>query len=308
METNLTLAIIGCGNMGSAILSGILDADATTTTTTNTTSKESPFSRIIACTGTQASAEKLRKRYAGHASSIVLDFRSGDNCAAAAQSDVVMLGCKPYLIDAVLAAEGVADAMVGKLVVSLIAGKTVRVLSECIAKHASEEAGAVEGKAGEKGTIVARAMPNVAASVRESMTVVELEDTCPPRYVRLINWMFSQIGRVKVLGADTFDCGTMLMASAASVSVAVDGLLDGCVAEGMRRADASEIVSQCLLGLAKLLQDGEHPAALRESMASPRGCTIQGLLTLEKAGVRSAFAESVINGTRHLQELQRKQE
>ncbi|KAL2799176.1 hypothetical protein BJX66DRAFT_276633 [Aspergillus keveii] len=293
MESDLTLAIIGCGNMGSSILSGILDA----TSTTN--NKRSPFTRTVACTKSQASADKLASRYARHSSQIQLDFVAGDNVTAAAQADVVILGCKPYLVDAVLAEKGLCEALAGKLVVSIIAGKTIDVLVEGIAKNQS-------GSTTEFTTMVARAIPNVAASVRESMTIIELPDAASQSQVKIVEWMFSQIGMVKVIGGELFDCGSMLMASLATVSVAVDGILDGCVAEGMRRADASEMTAQCLLGLAKMLKDGHHPAVLRESISSPRGCTIQGLLAVERAGVRSAFADSIIAGTGHLKRLQEK--
>jgi pyrroline-5-carboxylate reductase len=138
------------------------------------------------------------------------------------------------------------------------------------------------------------------------MTIVELPQDCPSSFTKVIGWIFSQIGQVKVLDADLFDAGTMLMASVASVSVAFDGLLDECVANGLQRADASEMASQCLLGLSLLLKSGMHPTILRENISSPRGCTTQGLLTVEKAAVRCAFAESIINGTKHLQDLQKK--
>ncbi|KAL5000652.1 hypothetical protein BDV10DRAFT_31292 [Aspergillus recurvatus] len=290
-NSGLTLTFIGCGNMGSAILSGILDASATIA---------SPFSRIIACTKTQSSADRLSTRYKNHASPLKLDFLASQNTAAAKQADVIILGCKPYLVDAVLAEEGLADALAGKLVISIIAGKTIDVLSEGISK-AQAESNSVPSKE----AVVVRAIPNVAASVRESMTVIELPAPSPSDDQKdLITWVFSQIGQTRFLGSDLFDCGTMLMASIATVSVAVDGILDGCVAEGMKRAEASEMTAQCLLGLARLLKEGHHPAVLRESISSPRGCTIQGLLAVERGGVRSAFAESVIGGTGHLKRLQ----
>lgn len=283
--------------MGSAILSGILDA---TTPVDTSSSKKSPFSRIIACTKSQGSADKLKAKYSGHPSAVQLDFYASDNAGAASQADVVMLGCKPYLVDAVLSEEGLCDALAGKLIVSVIAGKTIDVLSAAIATNQTQSAQSTSP------AVVARAIPNVAAAVRESMTVVELPGSASKEQVSVIEWMFSQIGMVKVIGGELFDLGSMLMASLATVSVAVDGILDGCVAEGMRRADASEMTAQCLLGLAQMLKDGHHPAVLRESISSPKGCTIQGLLAVEKAGVRSAYADSIINGTEHLKKLQEK--
>jgi pyrroline-5-carboxylate reductase len=277
--------------MGSAILSGILDASKAIS---------SPFSRILACTKTQSSAEKLDTRFRDHGSPLTVGFFAGENTAAAEEADVIILGCKPYLVDAVLAEEGLADALAGKLVISIIAGKTIDVLSEGISQNQTEYKNFPSEKA-----VIVRAIPNVAASVRESMTVIELPTPSPSNDQKdLIIWIFSQIGQTSFLSSDLFDCGTMLMASIATVSVAVDGILDGCVAEGIKRADASEMTAQCLLGLARLLREGHHPAVLRESISSPRGCTIQGLLAVERGGVRSAFAESVIAGTRHLKRLQ----
>ncbi|KAL4798764.1 hypothetical protein BDV19DRAFT_385849 [Aspergillus venezuelensis] len=289
MASDLTLAILGCGNMGSAILAGILDA-----TSTPEGFNASPISRIIACTKSRSSAEKLKSRYAESKSKIQLEFRADANAKSAQEANVIMLGCKPYLVDAVLAEEGLSDALAGKLVVSVIAGKTIHVLAERIASSQYTQS----------APTVVRAIPNVAASVRESMTIVELPQTASEDDKNIVSWMLSQIGTVKTLNGELFDCGSTLMASLATLSVAVDGILDGCVVEGMKRAEASEMTAQCLLGLAKMLQDGHHPAILRESIASPRGCTIQSLLAVEKASVRHAFADSIIAGTQHLKRLQ----
>ena len=222
--------------MGSAILSGILDATIPATDAT-TTSKESPFSRIIACTKSQASADKLKAKYAGHRSAVRLDFYASDNAGAASQADVVILGCKPYLVDAVLSEEGLCDALAGRLIVSVIAGKTIDVLSAGIAKNQTESA----QKKPESTTVVARAIPNVAAAVRESMTVVELPSSASKEQVSIIEWMFSQIGMVKVIGGELFDLGSMLMASLATVSVAVDGILDELSCELVQRYETAAV-------------------------------------------------------------------
>lgn len=83
----------------------------------------------------------------------------------------------------------------------------------------------------------------------------------------------------------------------------VEGALDGCVAEGLRRPDAMEMLVHVIRGLSAALEAGIHPAVLRESISLPRGCTIQALLTLEKAGSsgsKSDFAGAIINGTQRL--------
>ncbi|KAL4870702.1 hypothetical protein BDV12DRAFT_195178 [Aspergillus spectabilis] len=297
MPSNLIVAIIGCGNMGTAILSGILDS-----TISNTTS-QSPITHIIATTKSASSASKLETQFINHESSITLQFLADAATKAANQADIIILGCKPYLLDKVLATPGLADALAGKLVVSIIAGKTIDVISAIIT---SNQTTTNPGAKQEKETIVTRAIPNIAATVRESITIIELPTTEPitKHQTDTLTWIFSSIGTTKILPPPLFDTGSMLTASIATLSVAVDGILDGCVAEGLKRSDATEMTAQCLIGLGRMLQEGHHPAVLRESIASPRGCTIQGLLAVEGGGVRGAFAESLIRGVGHLRKLQ----
>ncbi|KAK7226883.1 hypothetical protein V2G26_014886 [Clonostachys chloroleuca] len=145
-------------------------------------------------------------------------------------------------------------------------------------------------------------MPNVAARVRRSMTIIEHNPALPDELNDTLCWIFSQIGEVKVLATDQFDIGSMLAGSSMAIlSVGLDGILDGFVVEGIRRSEALEMAAQSLLGMAELLRQGEQPAAYRESVSSPRGATIAGILTVEKAGVRGTFAQSMIDGTRRLQ-------
>jgi pyrroline-5-carboxylate reductase len=80
----------------------------------------------------------------------------------------------------------------------------------------------------------------------------------------------------------------------AFISVALDGILDGAVSQGLKRSLGRTMVTQSLMGLAKLLEAGDTPDVLREKFASPRGTTIDGLLSLEEDKVRSAFSKAVI--------------
>jgi pyrroline-5-carboxylate reductase len=212
--------------MGSAILGGVLDGIRQEKKNEGSEQKTS-LSHIIACTKSRSSADKLREQYAAHSS--LLDFQHGDNLLAITQADVIILGCKPYLVQSVLEVEGVSEALAGNFVISIIAGKILEVLSEYIVRGESKSLDKTNRKA---KTFVARAIPTIACRVRQSMTIVELPQDCPSSFTRVIGWIFSQIGQVKVLDADLFDIGTMLMASLASVSVAFDGLLDGSVANG----------------------------------------------------------------------------
>ncbi|CAH0045144.1 unnamed protein product [Clonostachys solani] len=282
MISNRTLAIVGCGNMGSAILSGLLDATRS--------QSDPPVSSFIVVTKTVESADRLKRRFEQDKSRLLV--RHGASVWAMEQADIVILGCKPHMAELVLGEEGVGDALSGKFLVSVLGGKTPQVLESYI--HKNDGTG--------RGPYVVRAMPNVAARVRKSMTIIEHNPNLPDELNDTLGWIFGQIGEVKVLATDLFDIGSMLVGSSMAIlSVGLDGILDGCVMEGIRRPEALEMAAQGLLGMAELLRRGEQPAAYREEVSSPRGATITGILTVEKAGVRGTFAQSMIDGTRKLQ-------
>lgn len=95
----------------------------------------------------------------------------------------------------------------------------------------------------------------------------------------------------------------MAGASGALLSIAFDGMLDGAVKEGLKRADAKKILTQALFSLATLLESGEHPAVLREKFSSPKGTTIDGLVSLEEDRARWAFGRAVVAATRRSKEI-----
>ena len=267
--------------MGSAILDGILDATRS--------EPNPPISSFIVCTKSSASADRLCAKFARDESRV--RFLPSQNVQAMKEADIILLACKPYMTDDVLGAEGVGEALSGKFVISVLAGKTVPDIQAAIAQSSTTTM-----------PHVVRAMPNIAASIKESTTIVEAPSPSVPVHLsETLEWIFAQIGMVRFVPANLFEAGTMLVGSSMGVmTVALDGYLDGLVVEGFRRADALEMMAQVLRGLSSLIKDGGHPALLRESMSSPRGCTIQGLLAVEKAGTRGAFAQAVIDGTKHL--------
>ncbi|PLB44967.1 pyrroline-5-carboxylate reductase [Aspergillus steynii IBT 23096] len=279
-----TIAFIGCGNMGSAILGGILDA-----TREDFQSGTTPkISRFIVSTKSAGSADRLRKTFQADEARVTVGH--GQNLRACQEADIIMLACKPFLAKEILQEQGIAQALQGKFVISIMAGMKPNDIKE-IFRYGSWV----------PTMTVARAMPNVASRIRQSLTIIEENSELSEDMSETLTWMFSQIGTVKWLPSNQFDIGGHLAgASMAIFSTPLDGILDGCVVEGMRRAEALEMAAQVLTGMAGLLKEGDHPALMRESISSPRGCTIQSLLTLERQGVRGAFADSMINGVKHL--------
>lgn len=278
--------------MGGAVLNGILAAAF------SSPAEPRPISRFIACTKSASSAARIKANIAAQHQDII-KVVSGQNVPTMREADIVILGCKPFMADEVLREEGVREALAGKLVISMLAGQSCNDLTWMIQ----------EGPLGsEKGSVadpkVMKVIPNMGAQFGESMTIIETPAAGIEReLVQTAEWIFNQVGKVKYLAPEQTGLATVLVgATLATLTLPIEGLLDGCVAEGFKRADAMEMVLQGIRGLSAVLESGSHPAAVRESISSPRGCTIQTLLSLEKAGTRSDFAEALIKGNKHLKE------
>ncbi|KAK7424330.1 hypothetical protein QQX98_000598 [Neonectria punicea] len=288
-HSELTIAFVGCGNVGSAVLHGLLD---TLYPGESNDPISRTFSKFIACTNTQKSARSLENDLGRHISHVRV--LHGQNQVAFDLADVIVLGLKPYLAKDVLQAPGVHESMSGKLVISMMAGISVQDLTNII----KESAGASE----KPMPYIAKAIPNLAARYCQSMTILEQSDPAlPTAQLALMEWIFSQVGRVKLMSPALVDVGSVLVTTClATLSVPLDGLLDGSVVEGLRREEALELAVQGIIGLGTMLQNGHHPAILRESISSPRGCTIQTLLAVEREGARAVFADALLSGTGHL--------
>ncbi|KAJ4269871.1 hypothetical protein NW762_001540 [Fusarium torreyae] len=189
----------------------------------------------------------------------------------------------------------IREALRGKFVISMLAGIDVATLRELIVGSAEDDNGLT--------TYVAKAIPNIAARYRQSITVLEESTPALPEEKReLLQWIFDQVGKTKFLPTNLINLGTVLnTAFLSTLSIPLEGLLDGSVAEGLKRKDAFEMAAQGVRGFAAMLENGLHPAVMREDISSPRGCTIQTLLTVEKAATRATFAQALINGINHLE-------
>ncbi|KAG8978352.1 delta 1-pyrroline-5-carboxylate reductase [Tulasnella sp. 425] len=296
----------GCGTMGIAITSGVLaslearttarsegsperqsaSASGTSTPTLLSASDAAVPNRFLACVSRQESARKLRRTFgdlgpAGQAVEIVV----GDNLQAIQESEVVILCCKPQQAQNILSLSGVKEALDKKLLISILAGVTISQLEDWVLPT----------------TRVVRAMPNTPCRIREGMTVVS---SVPPENAldrEIIVTIFSSIGRCRFLDEKHFDACTALSGSGpAFVCLVLEAMADGGVMMGLPRAEALELAAQTLQGTARMaLQSGVHPATIKDSVTTPGGCTIAGLLTLEDGRVRSTMARAIQVATQH---------
>jgi pyrroline-5-carboxylate reductase len=293
--------------MGIAILSGILSSlyelqtpknpllsQATSGTSTPAT-EEIPTrlpSRFIACVRRPESAKKIKSALVDHLK--VVKIVQNDNVNAVIEADVVLLGCKPYMVDDILAEEGMKEALKGKLLISICAGVPVSQIEQALYGEVSTGDPEKEGKCR-----VVRAMPNTASGIRESMTVIATSiPPLPADTSALVTWIFKRIGDVVHLPASTMDASTALCGSGpAFFALMLEAAIDGAVAMGLPRAEAQRMAAQTMRGAAGLVLAGEHPALLRDKVSTPGGCTIGGLLILEEGRVRGTVARAVREAT-----------
>jgi pyrroline-5-carboxylate reductase len=270
--------------MGTAILAGLL-------TKMRSPGAEARITRFIACVNSEGSVERLKTRFRESLDRVTV-LRQ-DNIKGMEEADIVLLACKPYMIDSVLSAEKVSAALTGKLMISVVVGTPTRRI------HA-----AIQGiDLGPPKCFVVRTMPNLAAEFGESMTVIETTNI-PDKYLEITNWIFLQLGKTVSVTPDVYDVGGVL-AGAAGVylSVAFDGVLDGAVSQGIKRPEARKMMTQALRSLARLLENGDTPDALREKFSSPRGTTIEGLMSLEEDRVRYAYTKAIVKATKRSQSM-----
>ncbi|KAL6716931.1 delta 1-pyrroline-5-carboxylate reductase [Lecanora helva] len=300
----MTLTILGCGNLGIAILSGILSSPTSNSSKSSrggspTSSQDVPPkvpTRFITCVTRPQSAKRIKNELEHlHPRLTILQ---NHNLRGVREADVVLLGCKPYHLKKVLQEEGIREALAGKLLISILAGVSVQQIEETLYGEDFSRTPSLE-PALEGRCRVVRVMPNTASLVCESMTVIATSDPPLPRDLdALVTWMFNRIGRVVHLSPAQMDASTALCGSGpAFCALMLEALADGAVAMGIPRAEAQLMAAQTMRGTSGLVLNGEHPAMLREKVSTPGGCTIGGLLVLEEGSVRGTVSRSVREAT-----------
>lgn len=263
------LAVIGAGQMAEALIGGLLQA------------------RVIGSTdvwATDTSAERrdlMKSRYAIKVGS--------DNNEAAGWAGVVLLAVKPQMLGGVL--REVGSALAGRLVISIAAGVPL----QWIAEH-------VPGTAR-----IIRVMPNAPALIREGMSALAMGPGVTEEDLQLGRTLFEAIGRVVVVEERLMDAVTGLSGSGpAYACLVMEAMADGGVKAGLPRKVAELLSAQTLAGAAKMvLETGEHPARLKDQVASPGGTTIAGLQQLEQGGLRATLIAAVEAAARKSEELGR---
>ena len=287
------------GTLNTAILTGILaslsnQSDESSSSSNSSSSEAQPPklpNRFIATARRPESLKRIEAAVAQYKRDVTT---LQDNLEAVKQADVVLLGCKPYMFKDILGAEGMKDALAGKMLISILAGVTARQLEEFVYGSVSEKTPEKEGRCR-----MVIALPNTASAVRESMTVIA--NPSPPmaaEQTALVQWIFERIGRVQMVAPNLMDVSTALCGSGpAFMALVMESLIAGAVSMGLPRDQAQQMAAQTMRGTTGLVLAGEHPAILRDKVTTPGGCTIGGLLVLEEGAVRGTIAKAVREAT-----------
>lgn len=216
-------------------------------------------------------------------------FTADDNIHAVQEAYVVILAFKPFKRADVFAVPGFKEALRDKFVLSIMAGITTAELKRLTFGENYDDSNS------QQSLQSVRAMPNMAAKIREAVTLYTPSPVTTKENLKLASWVFHQVGEAHQIPEKSFDICAVLVGCAGSLLLlAIDGLLDAAVAEGVKRPEVQNLVVNSAIGMMKLVPAGDHPSVLREKIASPGGCSIRALLELEKLGVRSAFTSAIL--------------
>lgn len=212
---------------------------------------------------------------------------AASNAVVVQQSDVLLIAVKPQNLKAVV--DELAGQVAGKLIVSIVAGVPL-------------------ARLGDLGTSrIIRVMPNTPCLVGQGASAYCLASGANAADGELVGTLLSAVGIAFAVDEKHLDAVTGLSGSGpAFIYVVIEALSDGGVRMGLAREVATALAAQTVRGAAEMvLTQKEHPAVLKDRVASPGGTTIAGLAALEEQGLRSALIAAVEAATRRSAELGR---
>ena len=259
-----TLGIVGAGVMGTTILRGLLDARLVTRRQAWATAKTTATCEEVART--------LEVETATEYGGLLHD------------AGIVVLCVKPKQVEGVVAGLVSAGLPPDATVVTILAGVTTERL---------------QGLLGTENPVV-RAMTNTPCVVGQGMTAVCGGRTAAAQHVADAQRMFAAVGRCVATDEAYFNAITAMGGSGpAYVYLILEALADAGVNVGLPRDLALQVVTQTMLGAATMVQEtGRHPAALRDDVTTPAGCTIGGLMVMEDGKIRSVLNRAIEESTR----------
>ncbi len=254
----MRFGFIGNGNMGRAIVCGMLD--------NNIVKAEDITVSDIDADG----LKWIKSKYGVNVTT--------DNKTIAEKSDVLFLCVKPQFLYFVI--EEIKDTVLeNTIIVSIAAGQSIQLISEAFGKPIK----------------LVRVMPNTPALVGEGMSAISPNENVSESENKIIIDIFNSLGKSSVVNENLMDAVTAVSGSSpAYIFMLIEAMADAAVMGGMSRNQAYTFAAQSVMGSAKLvLETRKHPAELKDMVCSPAGTTIDAVAVLEKKGFRSAVIEAM---------------
>jgi pyrroline-5-carboxylate reductase len=253
------LGFIGCGNMGGAMLKGILS------------SKSVPEGNIYMFDMDSAKVDEVTRLYPG------INICS-DAAQVAESSDFCILAVKPNLYEEVCL-EIRDEIGEDDVVVSIAAGISINAIQRWFKRDVK----------------VVRAMPNTPALVMEGMTAISFSESTKDDDRSFAKSIFSSFGMIEVISEKIMNAIPAVSGSSpAYVFMLIEAMGDAAVKDGIPRSQAYALAAQSILGSAKMfLETRMHPGALKDMVTSPGGTTIEAVSVLEEKGFRSAVIDAM---------------
>lgn len=262
------IAVIGVGKLGEVLITGLLHRTDVVP------------ENIIGTVRQSSSLDRVSKR---------LEITvTQDNCAAVKGSDIVILSVKPQNMALVLA-EISSVINSSKIIISVAASVTTSFIETKLPSIVP----------------VIRVMPNTPALLNEGMSALCTGMHVTQEQKDIASYIFNAVGRTVFLDEKLMDAVTGLSGSGpAYVYVVIEALAEAGVKLGIPRDISTILVAQTLLGSARMvLETGQHPALLKDTVTTPAGCTIDGLMELEEGKLRVTLVKAVIKAAERAKQL-----
>lgn len=274
MLTDQKITVIGAGNIGRALIGGLL------------TGHEIEPARVRATRRNPDALQQLQEQFPG--------IHTGtDNSAAVQDATIIVLTVKPQNAFEVIE-EIHQHVLPGAMIISVLAGVTTETLQ----------------KAFRQDLAVVRSMPNTPMIVEEGASAIAGGRFTTPEHLALARQIFEGTGKVEEVSEYLMDAVTGLSGSGpAYVYMFIEALTDAGVKQGLPRPTAFRLAAQTVYGAAKLvLLSGKHPAILRDEVTTPGGTAIAAVAELESHGLRTMLINAVATATARSKELSKLQE
>lgn len=267
-RAKMKIGILGLGKMGEALVEGLKS------------SSQSKSFTIKATTRSQESAKRAQKE-------LKIPVTT-DNKKLAKESQIIILCVKPQQVEVVL-----------QEITPFLSPKHL-IISVCASITTSQ----MESWTSNACTVI-RTMPNTPAVLKEAMTVLAPGTDCKPAQLKVAEMIFNSIGKTAVVEETLMDGVTGLSGCGpAYVYLIIEALSEAGVKVGLPRDVSTLLAAQTLLGASKMvLERGVHPAALKDEVTTPAGCTIDGLMALEEGKLRVTLIKAVLAAAQKSQRL-----